>query len=176
MAMKPCRECKKDVSTAAKTCPHCGISNPAGGGTSKGLKILLAVIAIIVGVNLLGRLAGGWRSTPGTSRGNTSAVSTKETALAGVSLDFIWSRGRSDNSMIANFSIANRSKYSIKDTQVTCVHKNADGTELGRSTRTIYDVVPAKKTKRVKGFNMGPMPVETKSSLCHISDLRIGGE
>ena len=28
MALKPCRECKKKVSTEAKTCPSCGAPNP----------------------------------------------------------------------------------------------------------------------------------------------------
>jgi hypothetical protein len=28
MALKKCKECKKEVSSSAKTCPHCGISNP----------------------------------------------------------------------------------------------------------------------------------------------------
>ena len=28
MALKPCRECKQIVGTDAKTCPHCGISDP----------------------------------------------------------------------------------------------------------------------------------------------------
>lgn len=34
MAIKPCRECGKDVSSEADKCPHCGIAKPAGGGTS----------------------------------------------------------------------------------------------------------------------------------------------
>ena len=28
MALKPCRECKKKVSTEASTCPSCGVPNP----------------------------------------------------------------------------------------------------------------------------------------------------
>jgi hypothetical protein len=28
MALKPCRECKKKVSTEALTCPSCGVPNP----------------------------------------------------------------------------------------------------------------------------------------------------
>lgn len=28
MALKPCRECAKEVSTEAKTCPHCGTAHP----------------------------------------------------------------------------------------------------------------------------------------------------
>ena len=55
MALKPCRECKKQVSTEAKTCPHCGINNPApvttaGGEPSRkdkliGIGIFFALIA-----------------------------------------------------------------------------------------------------------------------------------
>ena len=28
MALKPCRECKKKVSTEALTCPNCGVPDP----------------------------------------------------------------------------------------------------------------------------------------------------
>ena len=31
MALKPCRECKKKVSTEAVTCPSCGVPNPTDG-------------------------------------------------------------------------------------------------------------------------------------------------
>jgi hypothetical protein len=50
MALKPCKECKKEISTEAKTCPHCGKTNP----TSSGLVIgtgggcLLVVIVVVV--------------------------------------------------------------------------------------------------------------------------------
>ena len=32
MAMTICRECRKLVSSEARTCPHCGITKPGGGG------------------------------------------------------------------------------------------------------------------------------------------------
>ncbi|MES2614684.1 MAG: zinc ribbon domain-containing protein [Bdellovibrionota bacterium] len=45
MAMIQCKECKKEVSTSAKTCPHCGVSRP-------GQKVpdLVAGILVVVGV------------------------------------------------------------------------------------------------------------------------------
>ena len=30
MALEPCRECGREVSTEAQTCPHCGVGHPAG--------------------------------------------------------------------------------------------------------------------------------------------------
>ena len=51
MALKPCKECGKDVSTQAKTCPHCGVDAPAQKGTQvssgAGCFILLLVIFIL---------------------------------------------------------------------------------------------------------------------------------
>lgn len=29
MALKPCRECEREVSTGAEQCPHCGVKHPA---------------------------------------------------------------------------------------------------------------------------------------------------
>lgn len=31
MALRPCRECGKSVSTEAAACPHCGVPAPTGG-------------------------------------------------------------------------------------------------------------------------------------------------
>jgi hypothetical protein len=50
MALKQCRECGKEVSTRAKTCPHCGNRHPTS-SMSKGAKI---------GVGLLGFIALAW--------------------------------------------------------------------------------------------------------------------
>jgi len=50
MAMKKCKECKHDVSSSAKTCPHCGVANP--GRSAKefviGLVVLLAIVWVVV--------------------------------------------------------------------------------------------------------------------------------
>jgi len=47
MALTTCRECGKQVSTDAKTCPHCGTSAPAKkkakGGIGKWLLIIFAI-------------------------------------------------------------------------------------------------------------------------------------
>lgn len=50
MALKPCKECKKEVSTTASTCPHCGVKNPAISGkeTLYGLVGLAAIVAVTV--------------------------------------------------------------------------------------------------------------------------------
>ncbi len=51
MAMTECKECKKDVSTSAKVCPHCGIKNP-GIKAGEVVKGFLVIFFIIIGVSM----------------------------------------------------------------------------------------------------------------------------
>ncbi|WIE52390.1 hypothetical protein [Pseudomonas sp. GM17] len=48
MALKPCKSCKHQVDTSAKTCPSCGVANPGvtAGQTLGGLVILGIIVAV----------------------------------------------------------------------------------------------------------------------------------
>lgn len=50
MALTKCKECKKEVSTSAESCPHCGVKNPAIGTKQKfgGCLMLVIVVAGIM--------------------------------------------------------------------------------------------------------------------------------
>jgi hypothetical protein len=62
MALKACRECGQQVSTAAETCPHCGVRKPiaAGGGTSA----VGAAVLVIVVLGVFGSLLPKSEPTP----------------------------------------------------------------------------------------------------------------
>ncbi|MGH7069144.1 MAG: hypothetical protein ACREFO_03905 [Acetobacteraceae bacterium] len=55
MALKACRECGKDVSTEAKTCPHCGVRDPSGAiaagqrAARQGCLLVIMVFTVIFG-------------------------------------------------------------------------------------------------------------------------------
>lgn len=55
MALKKCKECGADVSSRARTCPHCGVTNP----TTTGKDMLIGGVAIIVGLVVLIAIFGG---------------------------------------------------------------------------------------------------------------------
>ncbi len=48
MALRPCPECKSDVSTDAKTCPRCGkdLGAKADAGAQLGVRIMLAILLV----------------------------------------------------------------------------------------------------------------------------------
>jgi len=47
MALTTCRECGKEVSTGAESCPHCGVPRKRKGGFSIGRVLLLLILAAI---------------------------------------------------------------------------------------------------------------------------------
>jgi hypothetical protein len=48
MAMAKCRECGKDVSSKAKTCPNCGVKRPSGRMSKFAILVLLLGGAVAV--------------------------------------------------------------------------------------------------------------------------------
>lgn len=48
MALKPCRECQKDVAIGAKSCPNCGADWPAGKKAVSGVVVFFAIALAIV--------------------------------------------------------------------------------------------------------------------------------
>lgn len=61
MALKPCRECTKLVSTSAKACPHCGVSQPTKSALTKQIGCL-PVIGICFCAFVVLMIVGGYRS------------------------------------------------------------------------------------------------------------------
>ena len=51
MALSNCKECKKEVSTKADRCPHCGVKNP----TTKSSDVVIGVLALVVIVFFLSK-------------------------------------------------------------------------------------------------------------------------
>src|SRR5688572_2860517 len=48
MALKPCRECGAQVSTSAKTCPHCGVKSPVKKRSVLAWGVFAIVVALII--------------------------------------------------------------------------------------------------------------------------------
>jgi len=77
MALKPCKECKKEISTEAKVCPHCGKKNPTqSANASAGVGCLAVVVVIFLIVQATG--GGSGSSTGSLSPGRV--VSSAPTA------------------------------------------------------------------------------------------------
>src|SRR6266481_4898064 len=130
MALQPCKECNKEISTDAKVCPHCG--KKVGMGAGRGC---LLVFLVFIGLGVL------TNTFHNSETGGVSTTDPKSPALSQVSLDFKWRTKGFGNIMEADFTIKNNSNYNIKDLEIRCRHSAKSGTEIDSNTRTIYDVI-----------------------------------
>jgi Host cell surface-exposed lipoprotein len=88
MALKPCTECGKEVSTQAPTCPHCGKTDPTGANTANVQKGCLGCAGIIVVLMIIGSFGGGGSDSRIQTQPQSSAAavgsSTPEPATSGL--------------------------------------------------------------------------------------------
>ena len=176
MALKPCKECKREVSTDAKACPHCGKKNPASRTTSLGIVLVAVLIfSVYTAFNMAGVESRTDRPTaepvasPVSSRERTD--SRRNQALDQIKLTFTWRKGGFETAMIADFVITNPSPWRVKDLEITCKHYGPSGTEIDSNVRTVYEIVEPKSTKRVSQFNMGFIRSQATQSSCTVTNL-----
>lgn len=167
MALRPCRECGKEVSSDANACPHCGkrIQKKTSTGTG--------CLAIIIGFVVIAAVIG---SIQHSGSGGTSSPATdnpKDLARSQVSLDFKWRKGGFDSVMEATFTIKNDSNFDLKDFEIKCEHFSKSGTSIDSNNRTIYDVVKAHSRKKFPNFNMGFIHSQAATTSCGIRDFGI---
>lgn len=127
------------------------------------VKILLLVLLGLIGISF-------FLQDPKLKQ---TYMSPREQVIPKVKLDFKWGKAGFDNMMEANFTIDNQSDYSIADIVISCEHFGKSGTNIDSNTKTIYDVIPAKKKKRFEKFNMGFIHSQVESSACRIKDLSV---
>lgn len=169
MALRPCKECKAQISSDAKICPHCGKKQDLGSGTG-----CLAIIIVLLALGVFARIVS--LNDTGSNSGTTptsSPVDPKQEALSQVTLTYTWTKDEDINIMYANFVVKNDSSYNVKDLEITCQHYAPSGTNIDSNTRTIYEVVNAHSTRKFLNFNMGFIHSQAVRSSCKITDLAV---
>jgi len=102
---------------------------------------------------------------------DTKRIDPKPILMGQVELKFSWYKEAFDTVMIASFTITNPTEYGFKDFEVTCTHSAPSGTTIDSNTRTIYQAVLPRSTKRVRDFDMGFINSQATSSYCRITNL-----
>jgi hypothetical protein len=77
LALRPCRECRREVSTEANQCPHCGVSNPSGRRTP-GQILLLTLFGLFLISYLPSMCLVSTGSGPGRSSSETGPRASTE--------------------------------------------------------------------------------------------------
>jgi hypothetical protein len=169
MALKPCKECRKEVSSGAKTCPHCGVAWPTGKPTSPAAIGCLAII----GLGALAAIFGGDSSGGGSALSGPPPKTAKDSVRDSLSLSYTWEKGGFESVLLARFTVDNRSNHAVKDLRIVCEHFAASGTNIDSNRETVYQTFPAKKKTRTGEVNMGFIHSQVEKSGCVIDDFAL---
>lgn len=173
MLLKVCKECGKQVSTPGRFCPHCGKSGFAKEGMNGCLIACLilfgAAVVLPAMILYLGNSASPSNKPP-VSDQIPEQVSPKVTALRGVKLDFTVA-SHTGGILVVNFTVQNKSAYTVKDLEITCRHAANSGTIIDSNVRTIYEIVNSHSKKRFPQFNMGFVNSQAARTACVVTDL-----
>ena len=72
MALMPCRECSQQISSAAKSCPHCGVPNPTKKPKNKTADGFLVGVAVLIGLAIFA--GSGNKSSDSSSNSSSSTA------------------------------------------------------------------------------------------------------
>lgn len=128
MSLIKCKECGKDVSNKAKTCPNCGAEVKAG------FSIIKAVGAIFFGLIIIGFISSG-----GSGDGASPAAASSTSELTAT--DVAFSRGQYGNSSITG-KVANTTGKKLGYVQVEINLYDKGGTQVGSTLANVNNLEP----------------------------------
>ncbi|NPU69970.1 hypothetical protein HL667_33615 [Bradyrhizobium sp. 83012] len=89
---------------------------------------------------------------------------TREMTISKIS----WEKAGFGNVALLNLTIANANGFAIRDVVLDCSFYGASGTEVSQRLHTIYDIVPAKASKRFTQINVGFIHNQSARGGCSI--------
>jgi hypothetical protein len=141
------------------------------------MKVFLWTICAFTALIFIGALST--THTPAGSTGYTytssaSTYSAPPDPTHGATLEMgDWSIGGFGVVAIHTFKVTAASANGVSDMTVRCRYFGGSGTELGQQTHTLYERVPAGRTVRFPGVNVGFVPQGTKSAACTLIAARL---
>lgn len=130
-------------------------------------------LLVLIGFGVLA-VGSGDGSVSDSSRPPTTVQppSEKAVAMANLSIKKLnWHKGGFDNVMMVDVTFQNSGEKDVKDVELTCEHYSNSGTRIDSNRKTVYEIVPANKTKRVREFNMGFIHSQAAQTDCKITNL-----
>jgi hypothetical protein len=103
-------------------------------------------------------------------REKIKSLPPKENALKNINLESSLTRSEF-NTISGDFMISNKSKYIIKDIEITCNSYANSGTLIDKNIRVIYEIISYNDSKKIKDFDMGFINSQSEKFQCFVSDL-----
>lgn len=181
MALLKCVDCAKEMSSSAKSCPHCGMPNKTLARNKAIAKAIPGIVGLVGFLYLAGLFIHDQKNAKEGAIPASVATSTeplppdlKPEAIRNLEIKrFNPYKGGFDNILMVNITLANKGKQDVKDIALICEHYSNSGTRIDSNRRVIYEIVTAGKSKTINDFNMGLIHSQAARTNCSITDLTI---
>lgn len=140
--------------------------------------LLLAVVVALVGKGYIdSRSAPPRASTTPTTDYSNAAVERRAQSeiVSGLEItNYQWRRGGFDTVALLSFTLKSTLSFPVRDVVIGCEGAGNSGTRIATMVKTVYEIVPAKGSKRVNELNMGFIPDQTTGLGCKIMSAQRG--
>lgn len=173
MALVTCKECKKEVSSTAEKCPHCGYKLASNIGCG-GVMLILIAIGIVVSA-----FSGGSPTSSVPSNAPEPAAqrdleqrAARDVAISAIKLEkFNWRKGGFDSVMFISGRLVNPTPHTVKDIEITCELNAKSGTQVSRNKKVLYETLGPQSTTPLRDLSMGFMHSQSDRAGCRVTDL-----
>lgn len=93
--------------------------------------------------------------------------------MADVKIDAQWRKGGFGSVMVADITIKNGSKYTVKDFDIECELTANSGTPLNTVQKTIYEQLKPGAKKTVRDLSMGFINSQAARAGCILKGLQL---
>lgn len=123
--------------------------------------VFLSVVAAAFSLNPL--ISSAQQAKP-YSITNDAALIADQILVA----DFSWRQSRYTTVASVGLTLDNRNKFSVKDVAVECIFRGKSGTELSKARQTVFDILPAGRSKKFKAISFGRVHEQAAQASCRV--------
>ena len=138
------------------------------------LKVILWIVFGVVALGFIGSMMKGTTSADGAAS-TGAAKPYVDQAISHVLINkFDWRKGGFDDVAFVTMTLKNSSTRPIKDIGIVCEFAGKSGTIVGTGSATIFDILPAGKTKTFPELSTGFINSQSAGGDCKIADATWG--
>jgi hypothetical protein len=144
---------------------------PAPEGTMR--KVLGWVIVLFVAAGIFGLYKSNDPSISksGTSQATVLPAAAVPTAQPWDSISVTktnWVKGGFGSIALLHLTLKNSSTRAVRDVNLNCYFYGPSGSEISHTNVTVYETIPAGKSKTSKELNLGFIDTQVQTGSCHV--------
>lgn len=182
-----CNGCGKKVAESIKTCPYCKttgtiqpIITPSKVGSffnSWQGKLTLSMISLFFLLWMFSAAVPPAKTVKEETKTNVETTQKPPKPSPSEIMDNMqlstvgWGKDKHGMFMVLTGSVTNNNNVAVKDPEIVCTNLSKSGTDLGNTSKKIYEVIAPKSSFNFTELQLGMIHSETASVACHLRSV-----